>query len=199
MAGMPTSRTVASVRASFEPRYGEVPAGWHVVKKPGHTGGRQAVREPAQPGPLNATKPGSQPTRPGQWRLLTSRRECVRAGRLGLLSVTGFPAAFVFARQSSRVPTDQVARLRSWRPEAFAPVCGRSARSPRGRRCIKIRSACSCWAITKGRPSGQLRECFGRNARIPALCANHGLASIMTAAILILAFCEPGAGAGQDR
>ena len=58
----------------FESHHGEAPAGRHVVNKPGRTSSRQAVREPAQPRPLNATKPGSQPARPGQWRLPTSRR-----------------------------------------------------------------------------------------------------------------------------
>ena len=54
---MPHSRTVASARASLEPRHGEAPAGLHVVNKSGHTrAAGRSVREPAQPGPLNATK-----------------------------------------------------------------------------------------------------------------------------------------------
>ena len=53
----------AGARASFEPRHGEAPASWHVVRKPSPRG-RQAVKEPSPPGPLNATTPRSLPSRP---------------------------------------------------------------------------------------------------------------------------------------
>src|SRR5215470_11514831 len=45
----------AGARASFEPRHGEAPASWHVVRKPDPKPGRQAAQEPVPPGPLNAT------------------------------------------------------------------------------------------------------------------------------------------------
>ena len=35
VAGMPYFRDPSGVRASFEPRHGEEPTGWHVVNKPG--------------------------------------------------------------------------------------------------------------------------------------------------------------------
>ena len=38
--------SVLAARASFEPRHGETPQSWHLVRKPDRTG-RQAVREPA--------------------------------------------------------------------------------------------------------------------------------------------------------
>jgi hypothetical protein len=49
VAGMPHSRTVASARASLEPRHGEAPAGRHVVNKPGHTRGWPAGGSRASP------------------------------------------------------------------------------------------------------------------------------------------------------
>src|SRR5207253_11237065 len=45
---------LCGAHASFEPRHGETPAGWHVVRKPDPQG-RQADREPGPPGPLNGT------------------------------------------------------------------------------------------------------------------------------------------------
>src|SRR5215468_5784739 len=62
---MPNSRTLTGARASFEPRHGETPAGWHVVRKPGPAQGRQAVREPAHQG-LSTLRPDSLPSRPGR-------------------------------------------------------------------------------------------------------------------------------------
>ena len=45
------------------------------------------------------------------------------------------------------------------------PIGGGSGRSIRGRRCIKIRSACSRWAITKAGQTAKQRECVGRKPR----------------------------------
>src|ERR1700724_3030501 len=63
VAGTPNSRNRCGVHASFEPRHGEVPAGWHVVRKPAPPGGRrlesQAYRD------LLTLGPGSLPSRPG--------------------------------------------------------------------------------------------------------------------------------------
>src|SRR5262249_2777759 len=49
--GPPQFQDLRGVPPFLEPRHGEAPASRHVVRKPA----QQAVREPAPPGPLNAT------------------------------------------------------------------------------------------------------------------------------------------------
>ena len=44
VAGTPNSRDLAwRSRTSYEPRHGEAPASWHVVRKPGHKRSRQRI------------------------------------------------------------------------------------------------------------------------------------------------------------
>ena len=58
MAGTPDFRRSSLALAPLlSQRHGKAPARWHVVNKPGPQSGRQAVREPSPPGPLNATPP----------------------------------------------------------------------------------------------------------------------------------------------
>jgi hypothetical protein len=73
-AGTPNFRELAGARASFEPRHGEAPARWHVVKKPGPTKGPAGGYRASPPGPLNATTPSSLPSRPGPAAPATIRR-----------------------------------------------------------------------------------------------------------------------------
>jgi hypothetical protein len=78
-AGTPNFRELAGARASFEPRHGEAPARWHVVKKPGPTKGPAGGYRASPPGPLNATTPSSLPSRPGPAAPATIRRRCARS------------------------------------------------------------------------------------------------------------------------
>jgi hypothetical protein len=78
VAGTPNSRDHTGTRASFEPRHGEVPARWHVVRKPNPARGRQAVVKSQHAGTSQRYDPGSLPSRPGPQRLPTIGRICER-------------------------------------------------------------------------------------------------------------------------
>ena len=80
-----------SAHTSFEPRHGEAPAGWHVVRKPSPAG-RQAVQEPAHRD-LSTLRPDSLPSRPGPHRLPQ-----VSIGRLGERSLRPSPSLSVMVR-----------------------------------------------------------------------------------------------------
>jgi hypothetical protein len=54
------------------------------------------------------------------------------------------------------------------RPAGIVRSAARSGRSPRGRGCIKIRSACSRWAIIKGGQTANCANVSVDNARRPA-------------------------------
>ena len=60
-------RDQLSADTSFEPRHGEVPAGWHVVRKPAQQGGRRLESQAHRD--LSTLRPGSLPSRPGPHRL----------------------------------------------------------------------------------------------------------------------------------
>ena len=122
---------LCGAHASFEPRHGEAPASWHVVRKP-TPAGRQADREPGQPGPLNATtRLTSIPARPApsteslNWAVI---REGTQRQRR--LSVTDSALG-----RSSRRPRATAAGVSAWhgqgpaRPRGARP-CPRQSDQP---------------------------------------------------------------------
>jgi hypothetical protein len=69
-------------RPSFEPRHGEAPARWHVVRKPSPARGRQAEVKSQPTGTSQRYEPGSPPSGPGPQRLPTIGRDCAPGPKL---------------------------------------------------------------------------------------------------------------------
>jgi hypothetical protein len=134
-----TAAAMAAVRACPD----EAPATWRrslrkpctgSFRSPNSRGTASHMSARRSPRPACAARP---PRRPG----------CRPERRTGARSPGSRPSLSVtLAIGITSKPTFDPAPVRH---AAADTICGRSGHSPLGRRCIKIRSACSRWAITK--------------------------------------------------